>query len=289
MPVFPHQGLGYLHRRLCLFLFEPWCLAGGLACNASSIIVRRVKQWAGLWQPLVSMPEQETNKQTRKPKKQTNRDSLCFVAQLISGHKWPSTYPRREATFADLPVPHSLSDFPTSTPYPGVHFSMPFPLLSVSSAPHHRLGHTQPPSPSFPQQKADSWSRDLLCLLYKPTYTLKALRNAINYNNSDTLYFYSLFHQKISEYLKNIISLILTTPSWDSWQVSPSRFIRKGNEDRKVMFREGARIKQKELEALWFLHPGQRDHKPNRGASHLCIVYKNVSGPHGWITNVPDI
>jgi hypothetical protein len=40
--------------------------------------------------------------------------------------------------------------------------------------------------------------------------------------NSDTLVLGSLFHQEISEYLKNIISLILTTLSGDSWQVNLS-------------------------------------------------------------------
>ena len=118
---------------------------------------------------------------------------LALMPKLRSGPELPSTCPRREAIFAppaspapvtSRPGPHS--GFPLLTALPTSGYK---PRLLTAISATHRLFCLV-----FPQEKADSQNRDLLYLPSNPMYTLKALRNAINYNNSDTLYFYSLFH-----------------------------------------------------------------------------------------------
>lgn len=154
----------------------------------------------------------------KKEGKKTPRDTLGFDAQA---GVCPPLTPQGSRL--------GLGDMPTT---PGVRSARPFPPLPLRSAPPCRPGHTQAPPPGFAPLKSGPPEWECPPLLCKPSCTSKALRNAINYNNSDTLYFYSLCHQKISEYLKNIISLILTTASRGSWQASPAQLPTRGTADR---------------------------------------------------------
>lgn len=98
--------------------------------------------------------------------------------------------------------------------------------------------------------------------LSNPRCMLKAQKCHYSHN-SDTLDLGSLFHQEISEYLKNIISLILTRLSGDSWQVDLSHHSpgKRNNATGRCCVEKGARTTHRgsgflaSIKASWLVSP----------------------------------
>lgn len=139
-----------------------------------------------------------------------------------------------------------MGEFPTSPPILG-------------STPSHASYCTQgdPPCPPpghiqalFSQHLSKS-SAGLFPALPDTRCSLKAQKRHYS-PESDTLGLGGLFHQEISEYLKNIIPLILTTPSGDSWQVnlSPTHQEKETMPQRDAVWKRGPEG-QDEAQVFW--------------------------------------